>query len=143
MVLMLLPVNTIGREYRIGWVANSDGDLAGYKIYWGAGSRLYDSVVDVGDTTEYTLNLPDSVAWFIAATAYDTVNNESGYSNELRTDSVSVFLKPIGLSFVATRRDTLLMLDFNGDGVIDIADWSASWREISRLIDKYWENKVE
>lgn len=75
----------------LSWQAptqNMDGspltDLAGYVIYWGVASRTY--------TGSYTINSPTITQWeatvppgayYFAMTAFDTQNNESGYSNEI------------------------------------------------------------
>jgi hypothetical protein len=58
--------------------------LAGYKLYSGTSSGAYTSTVDVRNVTTYTLTgLTDGATYFFAVTAYDTVGNESGYSNEV------------------------------------------------------------
>lgn len=68
------------------WDANTEPDLAGYKVYYGTKSREYSKSYDVGDTTQFTLYwLPMNVRLYFAATAYDTVPNESLYSNEVDT----------------------------------------------------------
>ena len=67
---------------------NVDGtpltDLAGYVIYWGTSSRNY--------TGSHTINSPTITEWeatmsagfyYFAMTAFDSENNESGYSNEV------------------------------------------------------------
>lgn len=74
------------------WDANSESDLAGYKIYQSATSGNYTGVTPVdiplaslADPTnpEFTkMSIPDGT-WFWVATAYDTTGNESGYSNEI------------------------------------------------------------
>ena len=65
----------------LAWDANSEEDLAGYRIYWGTGSRVYQFVEDVGNTLQTTLDIPTGS--YIAATAYDTDGNESAYSDEI------------------------------------------------------------
>ncbi|RJQ14299.1 MAG: hypothetical protein C4560_12655, partial [Nitrospiraceae bacterium] len=67
---------------------NSDGspltDLAGYKVYIGAGPGEYFQDIDVGDITSYTVS-GLAVPYYFAVTAYDTSGNESGYSDEVST----------------------------------------------------------
>ncbi len=66
------------------WDANQETNLAGYKVYYGAESRVYDHSIDVGNQTTYALtNLTDGQTYYFAATAYDSAGNESDYSVEL------------------------------------------------------------
>lgn len=66
------------------WNANSENDLAGYKVYYGTQSRSYTNYVDVGNVTEYTLtDLEPGTSYYICLTAYDINRNESGYSEEI------------------------------------------------------------
>lgn len=66
---------------------NADGsaltDLAGYKIYYGTSSRNYTQEVVVGNTNTYTLTLADGATYYFTVIAYDTLGNESEYSNEV------------------------------------------------------------
>jgi hypothetical protein len=66
---------------------NEDGstltDLAGYRLYYGISSRVYDDSYDVGDTTTTTLSdVGDGLTYFFAVTAYSTAGRESAYSTE-------------------------------------------------------------
>ncbi len=66
------------------WDPNSEPDLAGYKLHYGLASRSYDTVINVGNQTTYTLTgLEVGPTYYIAATAYNTSGLESGYSNEV------------------------------------------------------------
>lgn len=72
------------------WDPNSEPDLAGYKLHYGPASRSYDTVIDVGNQTTYTLtDLEVGETYYIAATAYNTSGMESGYSNEVVFDTAS------------------------------------------------------
>jgi fibronectin type 3 domain-containing protein len=72
------------------WDPNSETDLAGYKLYYGQASGSYDTTIDVGNQTTYTLtDLPVGETYYIAATAYNTSGLESGYSNEVIFDASS------------------------------------------------------
>src|SRR4030042_4199018 len=94
-------------EIRIAWDPNSEPDLAGYKVYYGTASGVYNgpgSPMNVGNVNSYRLlDLNPGQIYFIALKAYDTFGNESGYSNE-----VSGFSR-------ATR------LDLDGDAFSDMA----------------------
>lgn len=77
--------NATGGELVVSWNANSETDLAGYKVYWGVQSGNYTNVLNVGNVTERIIteyNFLDSTEYFFAITAYDTAGNESGYSPE-------------------------------------------------------------
>ena len=72
------------------WNANTESDLAGYKIYTGTAPRTYGPPIDVGKTATPNspfyklgdLGLADG-NYFMAVTAYDTTGNESGFSAEV------------------------------------------------------------
>ena len=77
----------------LGWQPNTESDLAGYKVYFGRATGSYTgfgSPVDVGNTTNYEINLADTGSWFIAITAYDTGDNESGFSSEIEVEVESL-----------------------------------------------------
>jgi hypothetical protein len=67
----------------VTWAANSEADLAGYKLHIGTSSGIYNQTVDVGKVTSYAISLPKGVTYFFAITAYDKAGNESGRSAEL------------------------------------------------------------
>ncbi len=68
----------------IAWDPNSEPDVAGYRVYYGTASRGYGSFIDVGNVTNYTVRgLSSGRVYFFAVTAYDSSNNQSGYSNEV------------------------------------------------------------
>ena len=75
----------------LNWQApteNVDGssltDLAGYRIYYGSGSRDYSDMIDVTNASAVTETL-DLVSgdYYVAMTALDQDGNESAYSNEV------------------------------------------------------------
>jgi hypothetical protein len=73
-----------GAEVSLIWDANSEPDLAGYRLHYGIASGDYSSVVDVGNQTTYTITgLDPAETYYIAATAYSLSGLESGYSNEV------------------------------------------------------------
>jgi fibronectin type 3 domain-containing protein len=89
------PITTTnGSGVTLEWDANTEPDLAGYKVYYktgssgapydGTGATEGDSPIDVSDVTTYTLHgQAEGVAYFFVVTAYDTEGLESDYSNEV------------------------------------------------------------
>ena len=90
------------------WDANTEDDLAGYKLYYkadvpgspyeGTGSDWGPSPVEIPlsilsdpDDPEFTIaNLDAQYVYFLVLTAYDDALNESGYSNEVSTFYISI-----------------------------------------------------
>jgi hypothetical protein len=72
-----------GRDVTLGWNANTQPQLAGYKVYYGTSPRSYDQSVDAGGATSYTFRNVAQETCCFAVTAYDTMGKESGYSNEV------------------------------------------------------------
>jgi hypothetical protein len=71
---------------RLHWEANTEPDLAGYKVYMGTASKVYGAPITLGKVTTFTTaKLTSGRRYFFAITAYDTANNESGFSNEVST----------------------------------------------------------
>lgn len=93
-IILAISISTAwaGSDVTLQWDANTEADLAGYKIYYGTttggpyngtGAVEGPSPVDVFNVTTFTLHgLPDGMTFFVA-TAYDTELNESAYSNEV------------------------------------------------------------
>jgi hypothetical protein len=73
------------------WEAVSDANLAGYRVYYGTSSGTYDQArgqgLGVGNVTVFTVGgLNSGTRYYFAATAVDTLNNESTFSNEVWKD---------------------------------------------------------
>lgn len=88
-LLLFAPalVHAAGRA-TLAWDANTEADLAGYKVYVGTASGQYGPPVDVGLTATPTAPTHDvepleDGTYFFAVTAYDASGNESGFSNEV------------------------------------------------------------
>lgn len=65
------------------WNPNTEPDLAGYIVYYGTRSGVYEKEVDVGNITTSTIGaLVRGVTYYFAVTAYDTEGLESGFSHE-------------------------------------------------------------
>ena len=69
----------------LAWDASPTIDVVGYVVHYGGASRLYTNSLDVRDTTTATVRgLQDGATYFIAVTAYDSVDFSSAPSNEVR-----------------------------------------------------------
>lgn len=68
---------------RLSWGANSETDLAGYRLRYGTVSGTYGSPISVGKVTSYDLaGLSSGTTYYFVVTAYDLSGNESGFSNQ-------------------------------------------------------------
>jgi len=102
--IIFSPGSADALDITLRWDANSEPDLAGYKIYYktgtpggpydGTGALQGPSPIDIPldtigfdpDNPEFTINdLSDSGRYFLVVTAYDDElpENESGFSNEV------------------------------------------------------------
>ena len=88
-ILVLLMISYAPAAQKVfTWDANTEADLAGYRLYMSNTSGSYGTtpIATIPAGTE-TLNYdvsPDGTYYFVM-TAYDTNDNESGYSNEVST----------------------------------------------------------
>lgn len=73
-----------GGTINLAWDANTETDLAGYKIYQGsAAGGPYTLTQTLGTVTTATVTVTTDGKFYFVATAFDTAGNESGYSNEV------------------------------------------------------------
>ena len=101
-LFIMAPISIGAMDVTLQWDANTEPDLAGYRVHYGATSGVYDnpnSPKDVPlamdenpdpDLVEYTVfDVPTGVETFFVVTAYDdeTPSLESGYSNEVHTSA--------------------------------------------------------
>ena len=95
LALSLIPnIHTFSAEVTLAWDANTEPDLAGYKIHYGHASWDYPFSVDVGNQTAYTLSdLEQGRTYYFAVTAYDIYGNESSFSNEVIFEAVKIWLE--------------------------------------------------
>jgi hypothetical protein len=81
--MTLFPAPGIATSLQVNWNANTDADLAGYKVYSGTQSGTYGSPVDVHNVTSYQIdNITSGSTYYVAVSAYDTSGNESTRSTE-------------------------------------------------------------
>jgi len=81
--LILMP-RCFSAQITVAWDENFEPDIAGYKMYYGTTSGNYEYSVDVGNNTSCSISgLIEGTTYYLAATAYDTNNIESSFSEEL------------------------------------------------------------
>jgi fibronectin type 3 domain-containing protein len=74
----------LAAQVRLAWDANTESDVAGYRIYYGTSPRSYLSSVDVGNVTSYHLTgLRGGQTYYVAVSAYNSSGSESTYSSEV------------------------------------------------------------
>ena len=84
-LFFLMPCAVAG-EVTLAWDRNTEPDVAGYKVYVGVESRTYDRVIEAGnETTCVVSGLYEGRTYYFAATAYNSNNLESDFSNEVVT----------------------------------------------------------
>lgn len=68
----------------LSWTANTEPDLAGYKVYIGTQSRLYNPPITLGSVAAYNAtNLTVGRTYYFCVSAYDSAGNESPCSTEV------------------------------------------------------------
>ena len=72
----------------LGWVRNTEPDLAGYKLYQSDVSGDYSGCIPIeimGNPNQYTLQIEmeHAIPTHLVLTAFDTSNLESDYSNQV------------------------------------------------------------
>jgi hypothetical protein len=115
----------------IAWNQNPESDIAGYKIHYGTFSGIYQHDVDVGNHTSCTISsLAEGTKYFFSATAYNSENTESDFSEEITYTPGSEPDPP------AETLDEVII--DNGD---DSAYFTGRWR-ISGCPNPYGSNSV-
>jgi fibronectin type 3 domain-containing protein len=88
-----VPSNDVSTaSVMLTWDANTESDLAGYKIYLATASGQYSlpTAALPATLTQFLVeNLQLDVTYFFAVTAFDTAGNESNFSNEVTTSPTS------------------------------------------------------
>jgi hypothetical protein len=71
-----------GANLTLAWDPISDPGVAGYRVYYGSGSRVYTNSVAVGTTSVTISNLAPGTTYYFAVTTVNTNTLESDYSAE-------------------------------------------------------------
>ena len=79
----------------VAWNRNTESSVAGYKVYWGRTSRIYEQVLNAGSNPQAVLpNLTPGQPYYCAVTAYNAEGQESPYSAEITVVYGSVSQNP-------------------------------------------------
>ena len=66
------------------WDTADEADRLGYNLYWGKISGQYTRMRNIGNVNSYRLDgLNDNEAYYFAISAYDALNRETDYSDEV------------------------------------------------------------
>jgi hypothetical protein len=92
---LLISVWARAEQVILAWDANTEPELAGYKIHYGTASGSYTVHIDVNNVTTYVVTgLTAGQTYYFAATAYDSFGNESDYSNSVSQSLSAVNAAP-------------------------------------------------
>jgi len=94
----------------LSWNANTETDLAGYKVYVGTVSRSYGTPIVLGKQTSYTVTNLGIGTYFFSVTAFDTSGNESGFSSEASksfTGNTPPVISSVAVSGITTSGATI------------------------------------
>ena len=105
-ILVLSP--SFADAVSLQWDRNPETNIVGYRVYVGRVSRVYDSVLDIGNSTSANVPTSPGITYF-AVTAYDSAGLESGFSSEVTYSDGSVNFPPeANPDNYSTSRDTSL-----------------------------------
>ena len=78
------PTATTTGSAGLSWTANTETDLAGYKVYIGTQSGLYNTPITLGTVAAYTaMNLASGKTYYFCISAFDSAGNDSPCSAEV------------------------------------------------------------
>ena len=120
---LIMGRTALAGNVTLAWDANTETDLAGYKVHYGTSSRTYTQVIDVGNVTTYTVTALATGTYYFAVTAYNTSRAESDYSNEVST--------PVGTCTYSLSSNSQSMTARSSAGSVSViaapgCAWSAS-----------------
>jgi hypothetical protein len=113
LLLLLFPLTANAFQVSLAWDANTEADLAGYRVFQREEGQSYDYSYPVyeGTTTGCSVpNLIEGVTYYFVVRAFDTQNFESANSEEVST-----------LVDSSTSTQYSLAVDVNGSGSV-VAD---------------------
>lgn len=149
--MSLTTYSITGQQIRLEWDANSEPDIAGYNIYRAEASEGPFTVLNgslIVNTNFIDTSLQHLVNYYYVATAVNTSNLESGYSNMVEytfackgdpnldgqinvLDAVVISRHITGLNVLD--RSAFLAADLNSSSNVDVIDLTLLHRHIAGL----------
>lgn len=97
---LLVGSQAMAADATFSWIPNTETDLAGYKLHYGAQDGGYGTTIDVGlisadDTGRVVFTARDvpTEPTDYTATAYDDAGNESGFATPVKHDPAPSVVK--------------------------------------------------
>lgn len=116
----------------VSWEANSEDDLAGYKLFCGSQSGIYTVIINLGLATSYQFStLQSHQEYVIAVTAYDENDNESTYSSEVVAKLLDHTPPSAPTELQANQSDGAVALTWALGSEPDLAGYSLYWEDDS------------
>ncbi len=123
-------------DVSLAWDPSISPNIAGYKVYVGTSSRIYNAPITIGNQTAYTVTGLSNGTYYFAVTAFDSSGNESDYSNEVWTtiggspakcdingdSSVNVLDMQSLANVILGINPLSASFDLNQDGRVDVLD---------------------
>ena len=114
LTIISCSTRVLAADVTLSWSSNTEPDLGGYKVYYGAASHTYGNPVVIGLQTSYTVTGLSNGTYYFSVTAYDTSGNESGFSNEVsKTISGVTDTTPPSISNVLTTNISNVSITIN------------------------------
>ncbi len=105
LVLLLFATTATAKDISLIWDPSPTTDVAGYNLHYSCGEdvRPFPNILDVGKVLTYTLNdFDDNVGCYFAVTAYNSVGQESDYSNVVYSPAFAPPEPPLNLRGTTT-----------------------------------------
>lgn len=121
---LFLAAEVLAGTATVSWDANTESDIAGYRVHYGTVSNPYSSLVDVPSTSATIKGLKRGVTYTFAVTAYNTSGVESEYSTPISlTIGATKHIPPTALFNISSRTvvhtgENVLIGGFIVDGVV-------------------------